>query len=177
MAAPPPALRRVRGATTLTIALAVAGALVLVGWVLAHPAGDSALPWTRTPLSQASTDPDAYAAQLRAAVDEQRRHADMAPLADATCARAAAEQRADLLIGQRLEHAPLDDVRRSCPQAAVVRENLSRAAARPVAVVTTWMASTRQRADILDRTITGTAVACTHDGDQMLCVQLLLGGS
>lgn len=177
MAAPPPALRRVRGATTLTIALAVAGALVLVGWVLTHPADSTALPWTRTPLSQATTDPDAYAAQLRTAVDQQRRHAGLAPLADASCAAAVAARRVDLLIGQRLEHAPLDEVRQACPQATVVRENLSRAPERPVAVVAGWMASTRQRADVLDPAISQTAVACTHDGDQMLCVQLLLGGS
>lgn len=152
------------------------GALALVAWVLVHPAGTAALPWTRTPLSQASTDPDVYAAALRAAVDEQRRHAGLPALADAACAQAPAAQRADLLIGQRLEQAPLDDVRQACPQAVVVRQNVSRAAARPGAVVTGWMASTRQRADVLDRAITGTAVACTHDGDQMLCVQLLLSG-
>ena len=66
-AAPPPALRRVPGATTATVALVVVAALALLAWGATHQAGSAALPWTRTPQSQVSADPDVYAARLRAA--------------------------------------------------------------------------------------------------------------
>ena len=174
-AAPPPALRRVPGATTATVALVVVAALALLAWGATHQAGSAALPWTRTPQSQVSADPDVYAARLRAAVDDQRRRAGLTPLADATCATQAAARRVDLQIGQRLEHAAFDPVLAACPQATVGRENLSRAPTPPGAVLAAWMASTQQRAEILDAALTETVVACTHDGDDMLCIQLLLG--
>ncbi len=174
-AAPPPALRRVRGATTVSAALVLAGVLALLGWARLHPAGTAALPWTHTPLSQAGADPLDYAARVRAAVDDARRHARLAALPEAACAAPVAARRVDLLIGQRLEHAAFDDVLHACPGVHVVRENLSRAPVLPGTVVATWLGSPQQRADLLDPAVTTTAVACTHDGDDMLCVELLLG--
>lgn len=170
-----PSLREVPGATTVVVVTLVAAALALFAWAWTHTVRSTALPATRTPVSQASVDPAAYAAGLRAAVDEERVRARRPRLTDAACASAVAVQRADLLIGQRLEHAPLDTVHQACPGAQLVRENLSRAQQPPGAVVAGWMASAPQRADLLDPAAGTTAVACTHDGDAMLCVQLYLG--
>lgn len=172
-----PSLREVPGATTVVVVTLIAVALALFAWTWTHTVRSTALPATRVPVSQATVDPGGYATRLRSAVDEERVRAGLPRLADAPCAAAVTAQRADLLIGQRLEPAPLDPVRQACPQARVVRENLSRAQQPPAAVVAAWMTSAPQRADVLDAAAGTTAVACTHDGDAMLCVQLFLGSS
>lgn len=174
-APPPPSLRRVPGAMTVGAVVVIVAGLVLLGWALTHRAGSEALPTTHTPISQATVDPAGYAARLRTASNDERAHAGLPRLADAPCAAAVAQQRAELLVGQPLQHAPLDALRRACPDASAVAENLSRAAALPGAVVAAWMASPGHRANILDPTLTGMVVACTHDGDQMLCSQLFVG--
>jgi uncharacterized protein YkwD len=126
-------------------------------------------------VSQATADPEAYAALLRQAVDDARAAAGRPRLAPAPCATPVAQARAAALVGQPLAHAPLDELRRACAPATTDAENLSRAAAGPADVVAAWMASAGHRANILDPTLTAMTVACVHDGEQMLCSQLFTG--
>lgn len=176
-AVPPPPLRQVRWATTVLVVGAIAAALALFAWALTHQAPLMSQPATRRPISQETVDPAAYAAQLRLLVDDQRTRAGLPHLTDAPCAAAEAERRADLLIGRPLQVAPLEAVRSACAGAAAVAENLGRAAAPPSVVVADWMSVAGHRAHILDAALTGTAVVCTHDGIQMLCSQLFVGGT
>ena len=143
---------------------------------------DAAAPVARssvsvTPVDQSGVDAGAYARQLRAAADDARAAAGLPRFGDAACAQPVALARASALVGRPLEHAPLNDVRAACPASDVVAENLSRAQAAPADVVVAWMASPGHRSNLLDPTLTGMVVACTHDGPQMLCSQLFTGST
>ncbi|WP_258724165.1 CAP domain-containing protein [Cellulomonas sp. NS3] len=121
-------------------------------------------------------DLDAYAAGLVDATNAARRTEGLDPLAASDCARAGAQTRATALVGQEdLEHAPLGPVLDACAGPTVAAENLSRAAAEPPAVVDAWLGSPGHRANVLDPTLDELGVACTVDGDQVLCSAVFLG--
>lgn len=159
--------------------VAVALGLALIGWaVLPHRGGTGAHATPSvTVVDQTTVDPTTYANQLRAAADDARAANGLPRLMPADCAAPVALARATALVGNPLVHAPLTPVRTACPSAAVTAENLSRAAAEPRDVVEAWMASPGHRANLLDPTLTAMVVACTHDGNQMLCSQLFTGTS
>ncbi|MEP6800080.1 MAG: CAP domain-containing protein [Lapillicoccus sp.] len=97
-------------------------------------------------------------------------------LGGSVCAQEEALQRATHLIGAAaLTHAPLAGVMAHCRPDTTAAENLSRAAADPVAVVGAWMGSPGHRSNLLDPTLTEIGVGCVRDGSQMLCSQVFLG--
>ncbi len=119
--------------------------------------------------------PSATAAQLLAGTQGARADAGVAALTDSTCGTAAAQQRAEALVGSaELIHAPLDAVMSDCG-VSTAGENLSRASVSPDDVVTAWMGSPGHRANILDPTYTQIGVACVPDGPELLCSEVFLG--
>ena len=62
-----------------------------------------------------------------------------------------------------------------CKPATIAAENLSRASARPAAVIDRWMHSPGHRSNLLDPTLTQIGVGCVLDGTSMLCSQVFLG--
>ncbi|MFC8190321.1 CAP domain-containing protein [Cellulomonas sp. NPDC057328] len=175
----------------LAVALLVVAAVLGVGAVVATvgpgggPAGSSAgstgpgadAPSATTPavVDLGGVAPDDYARDLLAATAAEREAAGLPAWGGATCAADAAAARAADLVGQDLEHAPLDDVLAACAPRSVAAENLSRAAVAPADVATAWMGSPGHRANVVDPGLEDAVTACVRDGEQMLCTLVLVG--
>ncbi|MFS0703547.1 CAP domain-containing protein [Cellulomonas sp. 179-A 9B4 NHS] len=184
--APAPAPGRRAPVPGAAVALLAVAAVLGVGAVVATlgPGGGAGAPGTGpdapTATSPAVVDlsrvaPDDYARDLLAATTAEREAAGLPAWGEATCAADAAAARAADLVGQDLEHAPLDDVLAACAPRSVAAENLSRAAVDPADVATAWMGSPGHRANVVDPGLEDAVTACVRDGEQMLCTLVLVG--
>ena len=154
-------------------ALTLAGGLVVL-------AGCGTQPTTTGPpsstLSASPSDPEEYAARIVRGTNNVRAASHLPRLRSSKCAQTAALKRALALIGKPdLTHAPLNGVIADCKPATIAAENLSRASARPAAVINTWMHSPGHRSNLLDPSLTQIGVGCVLDGTLMLCSQVFLG--
>ncbi len=170
----------------VAVALLAVAAMLGVGAVVATmgPSGGAGAPGTGSDEPSASAPavvdlsgvaPEDYARDLLAATAAERAAAGLPAWGEATCARDAAAARAADLVGQELEHAPLDDVLAACAPRGVAAENLSRAAVDPTDVATAWMGSPGHRANVVDPGLVDAVTACVRDGAQMLCTLVLVG--
>jgi uncharacterized protein YkwD len=137
---------------------------------------------TETPQSgiTPSARPAEYAQRVVEETNAVRAAEGLPELATSDCAAQQAESRAEALLGQPLEHAPLTPVQEACdPPAGLTAENLSRASAAPADVVQAWLESPGHRNNLLSAEVTEIGVGCVADGDdgheQMLCSQIFLG--
>jgi uncharacterized protein YkwD len=127
------------------------------------------------PGPQTDASPDEYARALVVRTNDERTSRGLPALAEAVCAAPVALARAAALTGRDLAHASLSEVTGACAGARTSGENLARGAVAPSDVLAAWMASPGHRANILDTDYTAMAVACVHDGDEMLCSQVFTG--
>lgn len=166
----------------MALFVAAVALLVVAGIALVGPgSGDRAAPEptadpsTPAPINLTGVEPEAYARDLLRAANAERTAAGLAAWGDAACATAPAAARATALVGEDLEHAPLDDVLAACAPRSTAAENLSRAAVDPVDVATAWMASPGHRANVLDPELEDASSACARDDDEMVCTLVLVG--
>lgn len=166
----------VLGAVLAVVALVLA--LGRSGGGTPAPDGSPAVTPASTPAGWDVTEIDlaAYAQGLADATNAARSAEGLDPLTDSSCAREGAAGRVRELVGDHaLEHAPLAPVISACAPSTTAAENLSRAAAQPLAVVEAWLGSPGHRANVLDGTLEELGVACLRDGDQVLCSAVFLG--
>lgn len=159
--------RPVRAAVVLCLSAALLGACT-DGAPSPEPTSPS--------LSVSPAEPDAYAAELVALTNEQRATEGLAQLAESTCARDAALDRARALVGEgELVHAPLAPVIQDCAPFTTAAENLVNSTASPPEVLDAWLNSPGHRANIVDPALTEIGIGCVPDGDKLLCSQIFLG--
>lgn len=127
------------------------------------------------PWSPDGADPQEYASQLVAETNEARADEGLPALTVSECAVGEADLRAEALVGEELEHAPMTAVLEACPPSTVAAENLSRAAATPHDVADAWLASAGHRANLLDPSLEQVGIGCLLDDGEMLCSQVFLG--
>ncbi|MDQ0372106.1 CAP domain-containing protein [Cellulomonas humilata] len=144
---------------------------VLVVLLLLRPDGST----PRQPWSAVGADPVAYAADLVAETNLARGDEDLPALTVSSCATAAGEKRAEALVGEELEHAPMTTVLEACAPSTTAAENLVRAAATPHDVVAAWLGSPGHRSNLLDPALEQVGIGCLLDDRQMLCSQVFLG--
>ncbi|MFC4553886.1 CAP domain-containing protein [Georgenia faecalis] len=105
-----------------------------------------------------------------------RREEGLAALTVSMCARAAAQERAEVLVGEEeLVHAPLAPVIEDCAPMTTAAENLVNSTAAPEEVLEAWLGSPGHRANIVDPALTEIGIACVDDDGQALCSQVFLG--
>ncbi|WP_127573409.1 CAP domain-containing protein [Georgenia faecalis] len=121
-------------------------------------------------------DVAAYADALVSATNAARDAEGLEGLLGSACAREAAQQRAEALVGdEELVHAPLAPVIADCAPMTTAAENLVNSAATPEEVVDAWLGSPGHRANIVDPALTEIGIACVDDDGLMLCSQVFLG--
>ncbi len=124
----------------------------------------------------ATSDPAAYADELTELTNEARDEEGLPGLEYSDCAREAALERAQALVGQEeLVHAPLKPVIDRCAPVTTAAENLVNSTARPMDVVEAWLGSPGHRANIIDPDLTEIGIGCVPDGVKLLCSQVFLG--
>ncbi|WP_456786650.1 CAP domain-containing protein [Cellulomonas sp. P5_C5] len=154
------------------VLVAVGAALAVVAVLLVLRPDGSA---SRQPWSADGADPAAYAADLIAETNKVRADEDLPALTVSSCATTAGAQRAEDLVGEELEHAPMTAVLRDCAPSTTAAENLARAAATPHDVVQAWLGSPGHRANLLDPSLDQVGIGCLLDDGEMLCSQVFLG--
>ena len=132
--------------------------------------GDESEPETSRP-----TSPEAYAAALFEATNEIRAELDLPRLRRSRCLEAEAWPRAEALVGQPLDHRPLDDVTARCAPRGRVAENLVETSKPPVAVLDAWMNSPGHRNNLVDPGLNRMGIACVGK-NSIVCVQLFWTG-
>lgn len=118
-------------------------------------------------------DADEYARELTQATNDAREELGLDPLTPSDCLAAEARERATVLVGQELEHLPLNGVSEVCGGTRAA-ENLVETTLEPTAAVSEWMQSSGHRNNIIDPSLTEVGTGCAKAKAHMLCSQLFL---
>ncbi|WP_434056295.1 CAP domain-containing protein [Georgenia wangjunii] len=138
-----------------------------------NPGKDPVSTLTEVPTVALTTS--AYADELVAWTNAARVNEGLDALAESSCAKTAAQERARDLSGGELEHAPLAPVIEACAPRTTAAENLANSAAAPAEVVDAWMGSPGHRANIVDPALAEIGIGCVKHGSEILCSQVFLG--
>jgi uncharacterized protein YkwD len=129
----------------------------------------------QAPSGEEQTAPSTYASALVRATEEARTAEGLPELERDRCADRVARERAAALVGEDLEHRPLNAFVEQCAPGHRAAENLVETDRAAAEVVDAWMESPGHRNNIVDPALTRTGVGCAESGSGLVCSQLFLG--